>query len=138
MSTRVPQDTEISARQENGLDSGAYDQVLIDITTYVFHYKIDNLLAKDRARVALLDALGCAIETLHTSPECTDIIGPFVPGTIVPHGFRLPGTGHELDPLKGAFDLGTMIRYLDHNDAFGGAEWGHPSDNIGALLSVVD
>ncbi|CAL8579194.1 hypothetical protein XPA_004944 [Xanthoria parietina] len=138
MSTRVPQDTKISARQENVLDSGAYDQVLIEITTYVFHYKIDNLLAKKRARFALLDALGCAIETLHTSSECTNIIGPVVPGTIVPHGFRLPGTGYELDPLKGAFDLGTMIRYLDHNDAFGGAEWGHPSDNIGALLSVAD
>ena len=66
------------------------------------------------------------------------MLGPVVAGTTVPNGFRLPGTSHQLDPVKGAFDLGTLIRYLDHNDAFPGAEWGHPSDNLGALLSVAD
>lgn len=128
----------MSALPDGNATTEAYDQVLVDITTYVFHYNIDNPLAKERSRLALLDALGCAIETLHTSSECVSIIGPIVPGTTVPNGFRLPGTRYQLDPMKGAFDMGSLIRYLDHNDAFGGAEWGHPSDNIGALLSVAD
>lgn len=119
-------------------DGQVYDKVLLDITKYVFHHEIESPLAWKRARLALQDALGCAIETLHISPQCARMLGPVVPGTTVPNGFRLPGTAHQLDPMKGAFDLGTMIRYLDHNDAYPGAEWGHPSDNIGALLSVAD
>ena len=119
-------------------DGQSYDKVLQDIITYVYHFKIDRPEAWKRARLALLDALGCAIESLHVSPECAKMIGPVVPQTIVPNGFKLPGTSHQLDPVKGAFDLGSMIRYLDHNDAYPGAEWGHPSDNIGALLSVSD
>ena len=115
-----------------------YDTVLIEITDYVFHYEINTSDGWERSRLALLDALGCAIESLHTSPECAKLVGPVVPGTIVPIGAKLPGTNHQLDPQKAAFDLGSMIRYLDHNDALGGAEWGHPSDNIGALLSVAD
>ena len=115
-----------------------YDQVLVDITKYVFHYQIESPIAWERARLALLDALSCAIETTSISSECAQMLGPVVRGTTVPNGFRLPGTTHQLDPVKGAFDLGTLIRYLDHNDAFPGAEWGHPSDNIGALLSVAD
>ena len=115
-----------------------YDQVLVDITKYVFNHQIESPIAWKRARLALLDALGCAIETINVSSECTQMLGPVVRGTTVPHGFRLPGTSYQLDPVKGAFDLGTLIRYLDHNDAFPGAEWGHPSDNIGALLSVAD
>lgn len=115
-----------------------YDQVLIDITTYVFHYQIDSPKAWARGRLALLDALGCALETLHSSPECASIIGPTVPNTTVPNGFRLPGTSYQLDPVKGAFDLGSLIRYLDHNDAYPGAEWGHPSDNLGSLIAVAD
>ena len=115
-----------------------YDKILVDITKYVFHYQIESPLAWKRARLALLDALGCAIETISISSECTQMLGPVVRGTIIPNGFRLPGTFHQLDPVKGAFDLGALIRYLDHNDAFPGAEWGHPSDNIGALLSVAD
>ncbi|KAM0796366.1 MmgE/PrpD family-domain-containing protein [Usnea florida] len=116
----------------------SYDDVLEDITAYVFHYQVDSSKAWARSRHALLDALGCALETLHTSPECVRIIGPVVPNTTVPNGFRLPGTSYELDPVKGAFDLGSLIRYLDHNDAYSGTEWGHPSDNIGALLAVTD
>lgn len=116
----------------------SYDYVLRDITTYVLHYHIDSSKAWERSRLALLDALGCALETLHTSPECARIIGPVIPNTTVPNGFRLPGTSYQMDPVKGAFDLGSLIRYLDHNDAFPGAEWGHPSDNIGALLAVTD
>ncbi|PQE26249.1 2-methylcitrate dehydratase protein [Rutstroemia sp. NJR-2017a BBW] len=116
----------------------SYDQILIDIVQYVYHTKIDSPRAYERARIALLDALGCAVETLSVSPECVAMIGPTVPGTIVPNGFHLPGTSHVLDPIKGAFDMGAMIRYLDHNDAYPGAEWGHPSDNLGAILAIAD
>lgn len=127
-----------SIRLMSGHINECYDKVLLDITKYVFHYQLDSSEAWERARLALLDALGCAIESLHISSECANMVGPIVPQSIVPNGFRLPGTCHQLDPMKGAFDLGTMIRYLDHNDAYPGAEWGHPSDNIGALLSVAD
>lgn len=104
-----------------------YDDLLQVITKYVFRYEITSPAAWQRARIALLDALGCALETIQESAEARAILGPIIPGTVIPHGFRLPGTSHVLDPVKGAFDLGTLIRYLDHNDAFPGAEWGHPS-----------
>ena len=104
-----------------------YDQILIDIVLYVFNYEITTVKAFERAKIALLDALGCCFETLKESADARLLIGPVVPGTHVPNGFKLPGTTHQLDPVKGAFDLGSMIRYLDHNDAFPGAEWGHPS-----------
>ena len=115
-----------------------YDEVLQDITRYAHRYTPEKPVAWERARAALLDALGCAIETVHVSADCSNLLGPIVSGTTVPQGFRLPGTSFCLDPVKGAFDMGTLIRYLDHNDAVGGAEWGHPSDNIGAILSVAD
>ncbi|KAL9122899.1 MAG: hypothetical protein Q9187_000550 [Circinaria calcarea] len=115
-----------------------YDQVIVDIKDYVFHYQSFSTKAWACARTAVLDALGCAIESLYSSPECRHMLGPIVPGSSVPNGFRLPGTAYQLDPVKGAFDLGTLIRYLDHNDALGGAEAGHPSDNLGALISVSD
>ncbi|KAE8353810.1 hypothetical protein BDV28DRAFT_99995 [Aspergillus coremiiformis] len=115
-----------------------YDPIIRDIVEYVYHGQITSKNAYDRARVTLLDALGCAIETLHLSPDCRALVGPVVPGTVVPGGVRIPGTGCVVDPLKGAFDLGALIRYLDHNDAYAGAEWGHPSDNLGAILSVAD
>ncbi|TVY83943.1 2-methylcitrate dehydratase, partial [Lachnellula suecica] len=122
----------------SGLSGQVYDQVLVDIKDFVYHYKPTSKVAWGRARLALLDALGCAIESIHSSAECRSMLGPVVPNTTVPNGFKLPGTYYQLDPIKGAFDLGTAIRYLDHNDALGGAEWGHPSDNIGALLAVSD
>lgn len=115
-----------------------YDQLLQDIITYVYHADISSERAYERARIALLDSLGCAIETLAQSAEAQAIIGPIVPGTKVPNGFKLPGTKFTLDPVKGAFDLGSLIRYLDHNDAYPGAEWGHPSDNLGAIIAVAD
>lgn len=102
------------------------DQVLTDIAQYVYHYEIKSPIAIERARLALLDALGCAMETL-SSDECPSFIGPVVKGSITLEGFRLPGTAFALDPVKGAFDMAVLIRYLDHNDAFTGAEWGHPS-----------
>lgn len=113
----------------------SYDLLIKNITTYVFSYTVTSSLAWRRVRVALLDSLGCALEGV---PACSSFIGPIVPGTIVPNGFPLPGTPYVLDPLKAAFDLGSMIRYLDHSDAMPGAEWGHPSDNIGAILPMTD
>ena len=104
---------------------------------YVYHYEVQSPKSFARVRALILDAFGCAIESLDDL-SLGRIIGPPVPGTIVPNGFRLPGTMIQLDPVKGAFDFGTMIRYLDHNDALGGVEWGHPSDNIGALVAVMD
>ncbi|KAH1821878.1 hypothetical protein KXX35_001128 [Aspergillus fumigatus] len=124
-----------------GVDPGRFSWakgVIGAVQRYVFHYQIDDQKAWSAARVALLDAMGCAIETLSTSEECQKLLGPTVPGTEVPNGFRLPGTNLSLDPVKGAFDMGTLIRYLDHNDALSGAEWGHPSDNLGAILAVAD
>lgn len=126
-----------SSSQVHG-ETDQYDQVLIDIVRYVYYTPVNSILAYTRARAALLDALGCAIETLCVSSDCCAIIGPVVPGTTVPNGCRLPGTSHQLDPVKGAFDMGSLIRYLDHNDAYPGAEWGHPSDNLGALVAVAD
>jgi 2-methylcitrate dehydratase len=111
-----------------------FDQIITDISSYVH---ADTKASEETwymARSALLDAIGCAIETIHFSTECVRIIGPVVPETIVPNGFRLPGTSHQLDPAKGAFDLGALIRYLDHNDAYPGKEWGHPSGRFSSLL----
>ncbi|TFK34079.1 putative 2-methylcitrate dehydratase [Crucibulum laeve] len=113
----------------------AFDNVIRSITEYVYDYEITSDLAWERARIALLDSLACAIEGV---PSCSSFIGPIIKGTVVPNGFPLPGTSHVLDPMKAAFDLGACIRYLDHSDAFPGAEWGHPSDNIGAILPIAD
>lgn len=112
-----------------------FDEVIQSITNYVFDYQITSSNAWLRARMVLLDAIGCAIESL---PVCESFVGPVVKGTFVPNGFPLPGTPYVLDPLKACFDLGSLIRYLDHSDAYPGAEWGHPSDNIGAILPVAD
>ena len=114
-------------------DFSAFDPVLTDITDYVFNYDISSPHAWQRAKVALFDAVGCVLETLKRSPESCAIIGPVVEGTVVPNGFKLLGTTFQTDPVKGAFDLGTLIRYLDHNDAFPGSEWGHPSGKQGNL-----
>lgn len=108
-----------------------YDKIIVDIKNYVYHYEVSSEKAWADSRTALLDALGCAIETAASNTDCKDVLGPIVPGTMVPDGFRLPGTCYRLDPIKGAFDLGTMIRYLDHNDALAGADWGHPSGKRG-------
>ena len=109
----------------SGLPS--YDKVIQDIASYVYNYQVEDERVMVCARTALLDALGCAIETVAKSVDCRRMIGPIIAGSRVPNGFKLPGTSYCLDPLKGAFDLGTMIRYLDHNDALAGKDWGHPS-----------
>ena len=114
----------------------APDQELVDIAEYVIDFKPSEA-AFAAARLCLLDTLGCALDALDF-PECTKLLGPVVRGTIVPHGARVPGTAYELDPVKAAFDLGTMIRWLDLNDTFTAAQGSHPSDNLGAILMLAD
>ena len=113
------------------------DQVLVDIVDYVVDYDIDSALALDTARNCLIDTLGCGFEAL-SYPACTKLMGPIVPGTIVPHGAKVPGTSFQLDPVQAAFNIGTMIRWLDFNDTWLAAEWGHPSDNLGGILATAD
>ena len=115
----------------------APDQVLVDIADYVFHYEIASDLAYQTARLCLMDSLGCALEALEY-PACTQLLGPIVAGTIVPQGAKVPGTHFQLDPIQAAFNLGAMIRWLDFNDTWLAAEWGHPSDNLGAILAVAE
>src|SRR6202050_3276672 len=114
-----------------------YDQVLIDIADYVCSYTIESELAYTTARNCLIDTLGCGLEALEY-PACTKLLGPIVPGTVVPNGARVPGTSFQLDPVQAAFNIGAMIRWLDFNDTWLAAEWGHPSDNLGGILSVAD
>src|SRR4030095_13083508 len=94
-------------------------------------------LAYDTARHCLIDTLGCGLEAL-TYPACTKLMGPIVPGTIVPNGAKVPGTSFQRDPVQAAFNIGTMIRWLDFNDTWLAAEWGHPSDNLGGILATAD
>ena len=115
----------------------APDQVLVDIADYATGYRIDSTLAFETARACLIDTLGCGLEAL-SYPACTKLLGPIVPGTIVPHGARVPGTQFQLDPVQAAFNIGTMIRWLDFNDTWLAAEWGHPSDNLGGILATAD
>jgi 2-methylcitrate dehydratase len=113
------------------------DKVLTDIADYVVGYRIDSEEAYTTAQYCLIDTLGCGFEAL-TYPACTKLLGPVVPGTIVPNGAKVPGTSFQLDPVKAAFDLGTIIRWLDFNDTWLAAEWGHPSDNLGGILMTAD
>ncbi len=113
------------------------DEATEMIAEYTFRKKIKSEEAYDTARACLADAIGCAILSLNF-PECTKLLGPIVPGTVVPNGSRVPGTDYILDPLRAAFDIGTMIRWLDYNDTWLAAEWGHPSDNLGGILAVGD
>ncbi|GAB2873652.1 bifunctional 2-methylcitrate dehydratase/aconitate hydratase [Microbulbifer echini] len=114
-----------------------YDQVIQDIADYVLYYKVDSDEAWRTARHCLMDSLGCACLAL-SFPECTKLLGPTVEGTLVPSGARVPGTQFCLDPVKSAWDIGATIRWLDYNDTWLAAEWGHPSDNLGAILAVCD
>ena len=114
-----------------------YDTVLQDIADYVLAAPPGSMLAYETARHCLIDSLGCAFEAL-SYPACTKLLGPLVPGTVVPQGARVPGTPFVLDPVKAAFDIGTLVRWLDFNDTWLAAEWGHPSDNLGAILAVAD
>jgi len=114
-----------------------WDSVLVDIVDYVRDYEIKSPLAYETARNCLIDTLGCGLEALEY-PACTKLLGPIVPGTVVPNGAKVPGTQFQLDPVQAAFNIGAMIRWLDFNDTWLAAEWGHPSDNLGGILAVAD
>src|SRR5436190_13266300 len=114
-----------------------FDALLTDIAEYVEHAIIDSPEAYETARYCLMDSLGCALLALNY-PACTKLLGPIVAGTVVPNGSRVPGTNYELDPVTAAFNIGTLVRWLDFNDTWLAAEWGHPSDNLGAILAVSD
>src|SRR5512141_2944667 len=113
------------------------DQVLADIADYASKYKIKSAEAYDTARLCLMDTLGCGLEALEY-PACTKLMGPIVPGTVVPNGAKVPGTRFQLDPVQAAFNIGAMVRWLDFNDTWLAAEWGHPSDNLGGILATAD
>ena len=113
------------------------DAELVAIADYVTGMQIGSVEAYDTARYCLMDSLGCAMLALQY-PACMKHLGPIVPGTVVPGGVRVPGTNFQLDPIKAAFDIGCTIRWLDFNDTWLAAEWGHPSDNLGAILAVAD
>ncbi|RAP75028.1 bifunctional 2-methylcitrate dehydratase/aconitate hydratase [Paenibacillus montanisoli] len=116
---------------------GEPDKVIADIADYVTNYAISSDEAMQTARLCLMDTLGCGLLALRY-PECTKHLGPIVPGTIVPNGAKVPGTQFQLDPVTAAFNIGCMIRWLDYNDTWLAAEWGHPSDNLGAILAIAD
>lgn len=113
------------------------DNELITLAEYTAKHVIKSELAYSTARYCLMDALSCGILALQF-PACTKLLGPIVPDTIVPHGSRVPGTNYILDPILAAFNIGAMIRWLDFNDTWLAAEWGHPSDNLGAILAIAD
>lgn len=113
------------------------DQVIVDIANYVADFEIESTEAFDTARNCLIDTLGCGFEALDY-PACTKLLGPVVAGTVVPNGAKVPGTSYQLDPILAAFNIGAMIRWLDFNDTWLAAEWGHPSDNLGGILAVAD
>jgi 2-methylcitrate dehydratase len=113
------------------------DQVIVDIANYVADFEIDSAEAYDTARNCLMDTLGCGFEALDY-PACTKLLGPVIAGTVVPNGAKVPGTAYQLDPILAAFNIGAMIRWLDFNDTWLAAEWGHPSDNLGGILASAD
>ncbi|EPK6165078.1 bifunctional 2-methylcitrate dehydratase/aconitate hydratase [Providencia stuartii] len=119
------------------LNQQEFDKVISDIVDYVTEYPIVSDLAYDTAYYCFLDTLGCGMESLEY-PTCKKLLGPIVPGTVVPNGAKVPGTQFQLDPVQAAFNIGTMIRWLDFNDTWLAAEWGHPSDNLGGILAVAD
>ncbi len=113
------------------------DQVILDIADYALKAKLTSAEAYNTARLCLMDTLGCGFEAL-SYPACTKLMGPIVPGTVVPNGAKVPGTSFQLDPVAAAFNIGCMIRWLDFNDTWLAAEWGHPSDNLGGILAAAD
>ena len=118
-------------------NSQPFDQEIQDIVDYALNYEVKSEVAYKTAWSCLLDTIGCGLESLEY-PACTKLLGPLVPGTRVEKGVRVPGTNYELDVVQGAFNIGTAIRWLDFNDTWLAAEWGHPSDNLGGILAVAD
>lgn len=121
----------------HGEERGAFDPLMVEIADYVTRAQIDSSEAYQTARLCLMDSLGCALEAL-SYPACTKLLGPVVPGISVLNGAKVPGTPYQLDPVTAAFNLGAMIRWLDFNDTWLAAEWGHPSDNLGGILMSAD
>src|SRR5687767_10049444 len=126
----------MSAHDIKSAQRPAPDKLLVDIADYVTNPKI-NEAAYETARYCLMDTLACGFQALKY-PACTKLLGPVVPGATLPGGARVPGTSYELEPVMGAFNIGAMIRWLDFNDTWLAAEWGHPSDNLGGILAVAD
>src|SRR5579864_2154285 len=113
------------------------DAALVAIADYARNFSINSTQAYETARYCLMDTLACGFQALKY-PACTKMLGPVVPGAVMPGGARVPGTSFELDPVQAAFNIGAMIRWLDFNDTWLAAEWGHPSDNLGGILAVAD
>ncbi len=113
------------------------DAILTNIADYTLNFKAESIEARETARFCLMDSLGCAVLAL-SYPACTKLLGPVVPGATLSNGARVPGTSYQLDPVQAAFNIGTMIRWLDFNDTWLAAEWGHPSDNLGGILATAD
>ena len=113
------------------------DELLVTIADYAKNYQVDSAQAYETAKYCLMDTLACGFQALKY-PACTRLLGPVVPGATMPGGSRVPGTSYELDPVMGAFSIGAMVRWRDFNDTWLAAEWGHPSDNLGAILAVAD
>jgi len=127
----------MSSHDYKSAERPAPDKVLTDIADYALSYRIDSKAAYETAYYCLMDTLACGFQALQY-PACTKLMGPVVPGATLPGGARVPGTSYELDPVQAAFNIGAMIRWLDFNDTWLAAEWGHPSDNLGAILAVAD
>ena len=114
-----------------------YDKEIVDIVDYVMNFEIKSPVAYETAWNCFMDTLGCGLEALEYE-ACTKLLGPVAPGLTVANGVKVPGTNYELDPVQGAFNIGAMIRWLDFNDTWLAAEWGHPSDNLGGILATAD
>lgn len=127
----------MSTHDYKSAERPAPDKVLTDIADYALSFRIDSKAAYETAYYCLMDTLACGFQGLQY-PACTKLMGPVVPGAVLPGGARVPGTSYELDPVQAAFNIGAMIRWLDFNDTWLAAEWGHPSDNLGAILAVAD
>ncbi|MGH8219985.1 MAG: bifunctional 2-methylcitrate dehydratase/aconitate hydratase [Steroidobacteraceae bacterium] len=127
----------MAARYSKSAERPQPDDVLVAIAQYVKGFTIHSELAYDTARYCLMDTLACGFRALKF-PACTKLLGPVVPGAVMPGGARVPGTSYELDPVQAAFNIGAMIRWLDFNDTWLAAEWGHPSDNLGGILAMGD
>jgi 2-methylcitrate dehydratase len=127
----------VSRHDIRSAERPAPDRVLVDMAAYACDAVIDSPVAYETARYCLMDTLACGFQAL-AFPACTRMLGPVVPGATMAGGARVPGTSYELDPVQAAFNIGAMIRWLDFNDTWLAAEWGHPSDNLGGILAVAD
>src|SRR3569833_3211666 len=127
----------MSSHDIKAAERPAPDSALVASADYAQSFKVTSAQAYETARYCLMDTLACGFQALKY-PACTKLMGPVVPGAVMPGGARVPGTSYELDPVQAAFNIGAMIRWLDFNDTWLAAEWGHPSDNLGGILAVAD